>query len=137
VFRFILRRDAGSVGLTDFLFVVLLGDASQNAMIGEGTSTADGLVLVGTLVFWNYGLDVLGYRFRAVERFMAPPRRCLVRDGRLLRRQMRREFITTEELMMKVREGGLEDLSRIKAIYLEGNGELSVIKRDDGQSAGS
>jgi uncharacterized membrane protein YcaP (DUF421 family) len=40
IFRFILRRDVGSVGVSDFLFVVILGDAAQNAMIGEGTSVA-------------------------------------------------------------------------------------------------
>jgi uncharacterized membrane protein YcaP (DUF421 family) len=31
VFRVVLRRDVGSMGITDFLFVVLLGDAAQNA----------------------------------------------------------------------------------------------------------
>ena len=35
VFRFILRRDVGSLGISDFLFVVILGDAAQNGMIGE------------------------------------------------------------------------------------------------------
>ena len=41
VFRVVLRRDVGSMGMTDFLFVVLLGDAAQNGMIGEATSTTD------------------------------------------------------------------------------------------------
>ena len=35
----ILRRDVGSMGITDFLFVVLLGDAAQNGMIGGATSS--------------------------------------------------------------------------------------------------
>jgi len=130
VFRFILRRDAGSVGITDFLFVVLLGDASQNAMIGDGTSTADGIVLISTLVFWNYSLDALSYRFKPVARLMSAGKLCLVREGKMLRRQMRKEFITEDELMAKAREEGLEDLSRVKAMYLESDGEISLIRHD-------
>ena len=49
IFRFILRRDVGSMGVGDFLFVVLLGDAAQNGMIGDATSTSDAVVLILTL----------------------------------------------------------------------------------------
>ncbi|MDQ6679402.1 MAG: DUF421 domain-containing protein, partial [Pseudomonadota bacterium] len=59
IFRFLLRRDTGAVGVSDFLFVVILGDAAQNAMIGSASSATDGMVLIATLVFWNYLLDFL------------------------------------------------------------------------------
>jgi uncharacterized membrane protein YcaP (DUF421 family) len=129
IFRFVLRRDASSVGITDFLFVVLLGDAAQNAMIGQGTSVADGLVLIVTLVCWNVLLDYLSYRFPLIERLAMGKKLCLFRDGQLQRRHMRREFITTEELAAKLREAGHEDFSDVKAIYLEANGEISVIDK--------
>lgn len=50
VFRFVLRRDIGSMGVADLLFVVLVADASSNAMQGEYKSINDGLVLLGTLI---------------------------------------------------------------------------------------
>jgi len=129
VFRLVLRRDVGAMGITDFLFVVLLGDAAQNAMIGDATSPSDGLLLVSTLVFWNFAIDYATSRSPRLERLLASTKLCLVRDGRMLRRNMRREFITTEELMSKVREVGLDDLAKVKAMYLESDGEVSVIKR--------
>ena len=64
------RHDVGSVGVSDFLFVVILGDAAQNAMIGSATSATDGMVLIATLVFWNYMVDLLSYRFRAIDLLM-------------------------------------------------------------------
>jgi uncharacterized membrane protein YcaP (DUF421 family) len=131
VFRFILRRDVGSMGISDFLFVVLLGDASQNAMIGDGTSASDGLVLISTLVFWNVLIDWLGFRFPRVERLLGGGKLCLVRDGRKIRRNMRREFISDEELMAKVRGEGLEDLSKVRRMYLESDGEISLIRTPD------
>ena len=129
VFRLILRRDVGSMGITDFLFVVLLGDAAQNGMIGEATSTTDAVVLISTLVFWNVLIDWASWRFPAVEKLLASRRLLLVRDGKCQRRNMRREFITDAELLCKVREQGLEDLSKVKCMYLEADGEISLILR--------
>src|ERR1700712_2335641 len=131
VFRVVLRRDVGSMGITDFLFVVLLGDAAQNGMIGEGTSASDCIVLISTLIFWNVAIDWATWRFAAVERLFASRRLCLVRNGRRNRRNMRREFISDAELMSKVREEGLEDLSKIKFMYLESDGEISLIRMPD------
>ena len=131
VFRLILRRDVGSMGITDFLFVVLLGDAAQNGMIGEATSATDAVVLISTLVFWNVFIDWATWRFPSIERLLAAQRLVLVRDGRCNRRNMRRELITDAELMAKVREQGLEDLSKVKFMYLEPDGEISLIRQPD------
>lgn len=128
IFRFVLRRDMGDVGVSDFLFVVILGDAAQNAMIGDGTSLIDGMVLIGTLVAWNFLLDWLGYRVPAVERFVSGRRLCLVRHGRMQRRAMRREYISEEDILAKAREQGLEDLTQVRQMYLETDGQISVIK---------
>ncbi len=128
VFRFIIRRDVGSVGIADILLLVLVADASQNAMSGGYTTVSEGLVLVTTLIGWNVLLDWLAYRWPAVRRFVEPTTLPLVRDGRLLRRNMRREFITEEELWARLREQGVEDLAQVKAAYLEPDGNVSVIR---------
>jgi uncharacterized membrane protein YcaP (DUF421 family) len=135
VLRFILRRDVGSLGISDFLFVVILGDAAQNGMIGSATSASDGMVLIGTLVFWSYLLDFMSFRFPVIQRFSSAPRLCLVRDGKMLRRNMRREFITDEELNAKIRHEGVEDLATVKRMYLEADGEMSLIRTDESGAA--
>lgn len=134
VFRFILRRDVGALGLSDFLFVVILGDAAQNGMIGNATSASDGMVLICTLVFWSFMLDYMSYRFPTIRRLTSPPRLCLVRDGKVLRRNLRREFITDQELTAKIRQEGVEDISSIKRMYLEADGEMSLIKRESAEA---
>lgn len=50
LFRFVLRRDTGSIAIADILLLVLIADASQNAMAGGYNTVAEGAVLVGTLV---------------------------------------------------------------------------------------
>lgn len=130
IFRLILRRNIGSASVTDFLFVVILGDAAQNAMIGEGTSVSDGMVLVSTLVMWNYAVDSLSYHYPWIDRIISARKLCLVRDGKLQRRNLRKELITLDELYEKIREAGLESLDQVKTMYMESDGEISVIKRE-------
>lgn len=51
IFRFVLRRDPGSLGVADILLVVIIADASQNGMSGEYKTVTEGFILIGTLVF--------------------------------------------------------------------------------------
>jgi uncharacterized membrane protein YcaP (DUF421 family) len=127
IFRFILRRDVGAVGIADILLLVIVADAAQNAMAGGYDTVTEGAILA-----WNWLLDLLSFHFKPVRRFATPSRLTLVTRGTLNRRNMRREYITLEELQEKLREQGIEELSEVKAAYLEGDGQISVI-RIDGQ----
>lgn len=126
--RFVMRRDIGSVGIADILLLVIVADAAQNAMAGGYESVSDGMILVGVLLGWNFALDFLAYRFAAMGRFMEPPSLLLVKNGRMIRRNMRAQFITEKELHTKLREHGVESLAAVKAMFLESDGEVSVIK---------
>jgi uncharacterized membrane protein YcaP (DUF421 family) len=125
--RLLLKRQSGTLGLTDLLVVVLIADAAQNAMANEYRSITEGLVLVATIIGWSYALDWLGYWFPRVERFIHPPALPLVQAGHLLRHNMRRELVTEEELMSQLREQGIHELTAVKLAYMEGDGRISVI----------
>jgi uncharacterized membrane protein YcaP (DUF421 family) len=130
IFRTLIKRDIGSIAVADLIVVVIIADAAQNAMAADYKSVTDGLILISTIVFWNFLLDWAAYRFPWLERLITPKALNLVKDGRILRHNLRREFLTEEELMSKIRESGVEDLSKIRAAYMEGDGTISVIKRD-------
>jgi uncharacterized membrane protein YcaP (DUF421 family) len=129
MFRFVLRRDVGAVGIADVLLLVIVADAAQNAMAGEYKTVPEGMLLVATLLFWNWLLDFTSFRFRAVRRLVEPPPLPLVRGGQMLHRNMRREFITEDELMTALREKGVKELSEVEEVFMESDGNFSVIKR--------
>ena len=128
--RFVLRRDIGSIGIADVLLLVVIADAAQNAMSGGYESITEGIILVGTIAAWNWGLDLLAYRFRSVRNLLEAKPMELVRDGKLLRRNMRREYITSDEIMAKLREHGIDKLEAVKVATMESDGEITVIKHD-------
>jgi len=133
----VFRREPGTVGIADLLMVVLIADASQNAMSSEYHSVIDGFILILTIVFWNYAVDWATARFRFIERFTYPDPIPLVREGSMIPENMRSQFVTHEQLMSILRNHGFEDLSQVKAAYIEGSGHTSVIPMPDAKSEGT
>lgn len=130
IFRFLLRRNMGSIEVGDILFIVIVADAAQNAMSGDGKNIADGILLVSTLVVWNLLLDYLSFKFTLFRKFAVSSPLILVKDGILQWRNMRREFITKDELLARIREEGFQEISLVKEMRLESNGDISVVKSD-------
>lgn len=131
IFRFVLRRDPGSFGVADILLVVVIADASQNGMSGSYQTVAEGFILVGTLVFWNYALDWASFRWKAVRKLTEPDPLQLVKDGQMLMRNLRKEFLTREDVQAQLRQAGVDDVCKVRAAFLEGDGKLSVLKFDE------
>jgi uncharacterized membrane protein YcaP (DUF421 family) len=129
MFRFVLRRDIGSIGITDVLFVVIIADAAQNAMAGEYKSITDGFILIATIAAWNVLLDWLNFKFLTLRSVIEARPLLLVRNGSLVVHNLSKEFLTQEEVLAKLRGEGIENIEDVKAAYLENDGTVSVIKR--------
>jgi uncharacterized membrane protein YcaP (DUF421 family) len=130
MFRFVMRRDVGAIGIADVLLIVIIADASQNAMSDDYESVTEGMVLVGTLVFWNVLTNWLNFKLPRFQKFAEPDPLLLIRDGKVLERNMRREMLTRDELLSKLREHGVERPEEVRWAYMESDGQVSVRRRD-------
>jgi len=128
VFR-LLPREAASFGISDLLVVVLIADAAQNAMASEYKSITEGLVLVLTIVFWDFLIDWLGEQYPAIRPWLRPPPLLLIDNGRIIQKNLHREMITADELLGQLREQGVESADQVKTCYVESDGRISVIKK--------
>ena len=123
----IFRRQSGSVGVADLLVIVVIADAAQNGMAGDSRSITEALLLILTIVLWDFFLDWLGFKSVFFERFLTPNPLLLIENGRMIRKNMDKELITDNDLMSALREQGIDDLSRVRQCYLESNGHFSVL----------
>ena len=129
LFRVVVRRRVGAIGMADILILVIIADAAQNAMSGEYKSVTEGAILVGTILFWNLAIDWLNFRVPALRNWLEPPPMLLIRDGHIIRRNLRHEFVTEDELKSKLREKGVKEYSEVAEAHMESDGTVSVIKR--------
>lgn len=132
----IIKRQAGALGISDLLVVVLIADASQNAMANDYRSITDGMALVATIIFWNITLEWLGYHFAFFEKLVHPGPMPLIKNGRVQRANMRNELITMAELMSQLRLQGIDVVKDVKFACLEGDGKISVVTYEKSQHTG-
>lgn len=130
VLRFFMNRQAGAIGIPDLLVVVLIVEATTDAL-GRNESVTEAALLVVTVMGWSYFLQWLGWRFPALEFIISSPKVKLIENGKVLRRNMRRELVTDEELASMLRSQGIESVDKVKAAFIEGSGDISVICFDD------
>ena len=127
--RFVLKRQTGGLGTPDILLIVLLADAAQNGMANEYRSVTEGLLVVCTIIFWNFAIDWLEFHVPALGKWLRPAPLLLVKDGLVLRKHLRQELITMDELMSHLREEGVSRPDEVAEAYVEPDGNISVKKR--------
>ncbi|HEX5479002.1 MAG TPA: YetF domain-containing protein [Dehalococcoidia bacterium] len=130
VLRVFGRREAGSLEMADLLMIVLIADGVQNGMSGNYNTVTGAAVVGGTIIGWNWFLAFATFRVEWLRRLMQPGPLLVIKDGQLVRKNMRSELITRDEIFSLLRAQEVDDLGDVEAAYLEGNGQLSVRTRD-------
>lgn len=125
------KRELGSLETNDLLVLVLLADASQNGMTGDYKSVTDGMLLIGVIMLWNFILNWLSYHFVFFKKILKPSKLLLVKDGKMVRRNMKQELITADELVAELRKNGVNDLSMVHEAFMENDGSISVVSLED------
>jgi len=124
------KREVGQFTLFDLVFVLLVANAVQPAMTGRDTSLGGGFVIIGTLLFLNFGVSRLRIRFPVIERLLESKSVVVARDGLWLPDVLRHEGITDQECVAALREHGVGTVDETILVVLEADGSLSVIPKD-------
>lgn len=128
--RVVGRREAGGLGMTDLVVVLLVVNAASTGLTGDGETLGDGFVLVVTVLAWSVALDALSYRWSHLGRLFKAPPRVLIEDGRLNRRVMLRELMSEEEVQSQLRLHGIHDVDKVEQAWIEPSGMVSVVLRE-------
>ena len=96
---------------------------------------AGGVIAASTLVGMNLVFVRIAHRIPYLEHLFESEPTPLIKDGRLIKRNLDRENVDFEELMMAAREHGIDDIDQVDAAYLERDGSISIIGRDGAQTS--
>lgn len=135
VLRLVGQREAGGLGLTDVLLVVLIAQAAASGLGGQAHAVADGVILMVVIALWSVVIDAVSYRFPRLAKLLKAQARPLISNGTLDRKVMRREFITREEIDSQLRLHGVHDIAEVERANIEPNGMISIVRRDHGEQS--
>lgn len=127
--RLMPRRTGGELARIDLISALLVAEAAAHDL-GGYESVSDGIIMIATLMGWNFFINVLSHHVPLIERLISSPPLKIIENGELLRRNMR-EYLTEEELMSHLREG-IDRVEDVKAACVEGKGNITVISNSGG-----
>jgi len=120
------KRQLGQLSAIEFVTILLISNAVQNAMNAGDNSLLGGMVLSAVLVMFSVGIAILSYRNRKIRRWVEGVPTLLVRHGEVIQPHLEKERLTHDELMTLLRRQGIHRIHEIETAILESDGSLSV-----------
>jgi uncharacterized membrane protein YcaP (DUF421 family) len=124
------KKELAQLSVYDLVFILLISNAVQNAMVGPDSTLMGGLVAAGSLFVVNYILKQLQLRFPKFGKAIEGEAIMLVFEGEILSSNMKNAEISEDELMEVVREHGVASVSDVDLAVLEVDGNISVLSTD-------
>jgi len=125
------QRQLGQMSIFDFVLLLVISNAVQNAMVGSDTSLWGGLVAAAVLIGWHQVADRVRRSSRRAGRLLAGEGIMLINRGQVLDEHLVRAGVTRDELLQSLREHGVAGVEDVRLAVLEADGAISVIRYDD------
>lgn len=131
VFRAAGKRSVAEITTFDFILLLIISEAVQEALIDGDGSMTNAFVLVITLVGVDILISVLKQRWRWFDRLVDGSPLVVMADGQLLRQRMKKARVDEADILSAARAShGLERLDQIKYAVLERNGGISIVPKE-------
>lgn len=123
------KRSLSKMNAFDFIVTVALGSTLATVALNKSVPLLEGVLAFFLLLFLQYVITWLSVRIKAIKNWVTSTPALLFYRGEQLKEVMKKERITFEEILAKVREKGFGNLAEIEAIVLETTGELTIISK--------
>ncbi len=127
--RFFGKKELAQLSVVDLVFILLISNAVQNAMVGPDATLLGGLVAASTLFIVNYMLKYLQYKFPKFKKAVQGDATMLVYKGKILSSHMKMVKISQDELMEAIREHGVASVKDVDLAIMEVDGSISVLSQ--------
>jgi len=127
--RIIGRREMSSLEPFDLILLIVIGDAIQQGLTQDDYSVTGALIVIGTFAILQILVSYLSFRFPRLRPALDGEPIVVVQDGRAIEKNMKRERITVEEVMVAARQEQVASLDRIAWAVLETSGKISIIPK--------
>lgn len=124
------KKELAQLSVVDLVFILLISNSVQNAMVGTTADFYSGLAAAISLFVVNYVFKLLIKKSPAFSKVVQGEPLMLIYKGKIKLENMEKAMFTVEELEAAVREHGVEKISNVDLAVLEADGNISVLSHD-------
>ena len=127
VMRVIGRHEFGQLTPFDLILLLIISESISEALNAGDSSLLAGLVSASTLLGLNVLLSVAQYRSPRIRRIISPGALMIIKDGRIIEANLRRELMTRDDLIERLRAKGIDGVDEVRVAYIESDGDISAL----------
>jgi uncharacterized membrane protein YcaP (DUF421 family) len=128
LFRITGKRSLAQITAFDFVLLLIIGEATQQALLGNDFSIINAYIVIATLMFLELGLSLVKGWWPKLDPILDSVPLIIVDHGRLLKDRVAHERVDLSDVLAAARERhGLERLEQIKYAVLERSGGISIV----------
>ncbi len=127
--RLLPKRQMGSIAPNDMIALIIVGSLAADAIMGDVKAPADILLLILVILSWDYLSNLAEYHFPRFRGVAQDSPTLLIYQGVLLRKNLRREKLTEQELAASLRMQGIDEIAQVQQAILEVDGQISVVTK--------
>ncbi|MBK6400126.1 MAG: DUF421 domain-containing protein [Bacteroidetes bacterium] len=121
------KKELSQLSVIDLVFILLISNSVQNAMVGSNTSLAGGVTAAASLFIVNYILKQFLFREKKVSQWIQGSPVILIHEGKIVEEHLKNERITHDELDAAIREHGVSSMEEVNLAILEVDGTISIL----------
>jgi len=127
------KKELSQLSVIDLVFILLISNSVQNAMVGPDTSVLGGMAAALGLFICNYLFRMLLYKSGKFTKLVQGQSIMLVHKGEVVPMGLKTAHMTMDELEMAVREHGVDNIQEADLVVLEVDGNISVLSNNYNQ----
>ena len=132
LFKIAGRRSLADLNTFDFVLLLIIGEATQQALLGDDFSITNSVLIIATLIAIDVGFSQLKQRSPRIALLLDGGPTVIVENGQPLLRRMKKARITEADIMEAARSSqGIASMSDIRYAIIERNGTISIIPEKD------
>lgn len=130
------KKELSQLSIIDLVFILLISNSLQAAMIGENTTLMGGLIAAGSLFIVNWLLKNLIYKSKKISETIQGNPIILIYQGKVIHTHLEKAQISHDELEAAIREHGVKDIAAVDLAILEVDGNISVLSGNFSKKTG-
>jgi uncharacterized membrane protein YcaP (DUF421 family) len=124
------KKELAQLSVVDLVFILLISNSVQNAMVGSDSTLLGGLSAAFALFLSNYIFKFFLRSSPGFSHMVQGKKIILVHDGQVNDRGMEEAMMSMDELKQAVREHGVEHIGDVNLAILEVDGNISILSED-------
>jgi uncharacterized membrane protein YcaP (DUF421 family) len=127
------KRQVSQLSLFEYITGITIGSIAAYVSLDAETEWYLGLISLSVWVAFSYGIEYLQLKSKKMRDFIDNKGTVLIQGGKILQENLKKERLTTDELMEQLRKKAAFKVADVEFAIMEPSGDINILLTKENQ----